>query len=134
MTIPVCRCENVFAGASVSHQCTDCLSAATLGAMRNRSTAKSANHTQGGNGSFSICKKNKNKEAKRNKVSRLAASQKSSQRCFSTYLTRLMTSTIEREREGSARENCRAGACPVRPGHMIAWSRLMPERNQTAAQ
>lgn len=59
----------------------------------------------------------------------LAASQQSSQRCFSTYLILL---TI-RGREGSARESYKA-VCPVQPAHMITLSHMMSARNQTAAQ
>ncbi len=62
--------------------------------------------------------------------SHLAASQQSSQRCFSTYLILL---TIK-GRKGSARESYKAVACPVQPAHMITLSRMMSARNQTSAQ
>ena len=59
-----------------------------------------------------------------------ATLQRSSQRCFSTYLILL---TI-RGRDGSARESCKARACSVRPAYMITPSHMMSARNQTSAQ
>lgn len=87
--------------------------------------AKLVNWTARGNGSSSILIMDANKIK-----SHLAASQQSSQRCFSTYLILL---TI-RGREGSARESYMAVACAVSPAHMITLSRMMSARNQTSAQ